>query len=262
MIKTIGKASCRAAWLIVILALAGCGIGKITGVAVTGGTTCTGNVCGAAVVDPVTIEVRGEGLCDEFKLSLGNGSFPLPTNNVDFGKGPVVFPSLYFNLGWPGPKTITAEGVTNCAGKATTLHRVFSQPGSFREDWQVAIAQPTLQCYEVPRSGPPFPPLRKNTRVSITAATSPKVNFGCTFGCIYDPDGKPGSAAPASFPYPGFREYSLILRVGNQTEQGGTSANFVTNQSGKLLICLNDDLTYDNSGGWQVNITIDESQAE
>jgi hypothetical protein len=49
--------------------------------------------------------------------------------------------------------------------------------------------------------------------------------------------------------------------VGNHAEQGGTSASFVTNQPGDLLICQNDDFTYDNTGGWQVNIFVDESSA-
>jgi hypothetical protein len=208
----------------------------------------------------VNIEVRGEGVCSEFKLSLGNGSFPIVDKNFDFSKGPRVY-RITFELGFPCPKTITAEGVSNCVGKVTTLHHVFTVAGGFREDYQVAIANPTQRCYAVPSAGAKFPPLRPNTRVGITSPTTPKVNYGCTFGCVYDADGKPGSAAPASFAFPGLKEYSLVLVAGNQTVQGGTNVNFVTNQTGELLLCFNDDIMYDNAGGLQVNVTIDESQA-
>lgn len=239
--------------------------GKLTAVVITKGevcdTTTTNGLCGTALLDPVTIEVRGEGVCSEFKLDLGIGRFPLIEKNFDFGKGPKVYQQLYFSSGWPGPKTVTAEGTSNCVGKVTTGHHVFITSGSFREDLRISVNLPNQLCYAVP-SAAPRPALRPNTTVKITSPANPKVNFGCSFnGCIYDADGKPGSSAPARFPFPGLREYSLVLQVGNQAAQGGTATQFITNQTGDLSICFNDDNYYNNTGGWQVNIFVDESRA-
>jgi hypothetical protein len=247
------------AWL---LSLAACGpIGKLTAVAVTAGETCTNGVCGTPWLDPVRIEVQGEGVCGEFKIDFGYGGFPITEKNVDFSKGPKVYSQIYFSNGWPGPKTITAEGVTTCLGTVKTQHRVFTAPNSTRENYTVGFASPTQMCYAVPHVTP-LPALRKNTKVTVTASPNPKVNFGCSFnGCIHDADGKPGSVAPAGFSFPGLRQYSLVLVVGNQIVQGGLSTNFVTTGSGELLLCVNDDLLYDNGGGWSLDISVDERNA-
>jgi hypothetical protein len=96
---------------------------------------------------------------------------------------------------------------------------------------------------------PNVPPLRPKTVVKITADR--QINFGCAFnGCIYDADGDKTSTAPANFPFPNFRTYSLIFRLGTQVVQGGTNTSFTTNQSGLLEVCVNDDNLPDNTGGW------------
>jgi hypothetical protein len=95
--------------------------------------------------------------------------------------------------------------------------------------------------------------------VHITAGTTPEVAFGG--GVHYDPDGKPGSVAPASFFFPGYKEYSLIVTVGPEVHQGGTNTTFNVTQGGDVGLCDNDDDPSDNGGGWQVTIFVDESQA-
>jgi hypothetical protein len=170
---------------------------------------------------------------------------------------------VYFNS-WPGPKTIRAEGVsqgsTPCGGMATVAHRVFGL-ADLDERCIVALSLPRQTCYEVPRAFPSF--VRIGTKVTVSAERSPKVDFGCqSYGCIYDPDGKPSSNAPSRFPFPGFKEFSLVLRVGSQLQQGGVNeSTFTTTQAGSLEICLNDDRPSDNTGGWEVHFLVDESQA-
>ena len=66
---------------------------------------------------------------------------------------------------------------------------------------------------------------------------------------------------PGKLPFPGLRAYSLVVAVGNQDEQAGTDATFVATQGGTVFVCVNDDLLYDNTGGWQVTIAVDESLA-
>jgi hypothetical protein len=87
------------------------------------------------------------------------------------------------------------------------------------------------------------------------------INFGCVAaGCVYDADGKPGTSAVAPFPFPGFREYSLVLSIGSQMVQGGTNVQFTTMSSGPLLFCLNDgdnDVT-NNLGGYIIEISVDQ----
>jgi hypothetical protein len=255
-----------------MLLAAGCG-GLVTGMAVKTPKSCdtSSNICGNMWSDNLIVEVTGKGLCSSVKLNMGDGTFDLVERDVDFDKGPWVIPIRYVAGQWSGPKTIRAEGVTNCSGKATTSHHVFlhqsaSVPNRFDSVYSIGFVDPTLQCYAVPSgTGGSMPPLRTNTKVTIKAPNPTgvlRVNFGClNNGCIHDVDGKPGSSAPAHFPYPGFRAFSLILTVGTQVIQGSTDVTFVTNQPGSLLLCVNDDQTYDNTGGWELEISVDESNA-
>lgn len=58
--------------------------------------------------------------------------------------------------------------------------------------------------------------------------------------------------------FPGFREYSLVIRVGTSVFQGGTDERFTITNGGVLELCQNDLDSSDNSGSWQVNIELDE----
>lgn len=256
------RVSTRVAFaLIFVFSVVGCGgggatrTGHITAVEVTN-ETCFGTVCGVARTDPANIVVRGDGVCS-FQLFLGNGTDPTAVDNYDFSSGAKTF-QLKFDGGWPGPKTIVALGGANCPDRVTTPHHVFTHAGDPSEIWAVGMNTPTDYCYEVPAS-PRFPALRPATRVHITAPTTPKVVFA--HGQQWDPDGIPGSSAPASFFFPGLREYSLVAVLGIERHQAGTNATFTTVKSGHLMLCVNDDNPSDNGGGWSVNILVDESQA-
>jgi hypothetical protein len=133
-------------------------------------------------------------------------------------------------------------------------------------DYALAYAQPGVNVCDVASST--YKPLRPNTTVTVSSPTGLKINFGCiASGCIYDADGEPNSSAPSNFPFPGFRKYSLVLRMRNQyglttAFQGGTNTTFNTgNNTGMIEVCVNDDNIRDNSGGWRIDISVDESQS-
>ncbi|MFO0995300.1 MAG: hypothetical protein U1F33_01355 [Alphaproteobacteria bacterium] len=261
--RAAGVIAAQAIAMIAALALVGCASGKVSAVKVTTAPVCDPNtgVCGVERLDLVTVSVSGVGRCQAAKINFGDGSFDLVGQNIDFDQQPWVV-THSFEDGWVGPKRIVAEGVTDCAGRASVLHHVFQQ-NSTREDHHIGLANPSpgIMCYRVPRVVP-LPPLRTNTRVTVTSLTTPKINFGCPGGCTYDPDGAPGTSAPTGFTFPGFREFSLILVVGNQQVQGGTNVRFVTHERGELLLCLETNNLYSNmTGGWDIDIAVDESDA-
>lgn len=255
--------------LVAVLSIEGCAFGKVASINVDGASeTCDGitNVCGVTLNRPVKVVVRGLGVCSVVRVNFGDGQF-IEGNNIDFGKtgATIDWNVNHTYQGWPGPKTMSAIGVTNCGGSASWLTHVF-QPtpnadGTLAEDFRVAFGQPgPTACAVVPNA----PALRKNTKVSIKTNPNPRVviNFGCLLGgCIHDADGEPNSSAPPNFPFPTLRKYSLVLRVGTQVVQGGTNMSFTTNQAGPLELCVNDDVLPDNTGAWGVFISVDESQA-
>jgi hypothetical protein len=247
--------------LVGLLTFAGCGsqdqsTARITSLQVVN-ESCKAGLCGLPRLDGAKIKVTGQGVCS-FRLDLGDSRF-LDVSDYDFGNGPRMF-NFWFAGSWPGPKTITAFGEKSCVGRYSVLHHVFTDATLTREDWTVAMNMPRELCVSVPGpGGADFPPLRPATRVHITAATMPEVKFG-TF-THYGPDGQPGSSAPNSFPFPGYRKYSLILDVGNEVHQGGTNATFTVLHGGELFLCQNDDDWSDNEGGWEVDLRVDESQA-
>jgi hypothetical protein len=77
-------------------------------------------------------------------------------------------------------------------------------------------------------------------------------------GCRYDADGKPGSVATAPFPFPGLREFSLVLRLDTQVVQGGTNVQFTTTREANLEFCVNDNNLSDNKGGYQINVSVNQ----
>jgi hypothetical protein len=254
--------ACQVAELFTILLIAGHASAAGVRAVSLKSDTCPFGRCGALREVPVWFSVFGTGVC---------------TLRVDFGDGtPVVESPSPINLdsqswdvhhvyyqSWPGPKTVRADSVSTtahpCSGTATVAYRVFDITDG-NEMYDVALALPRQMCYVVPGG---LPPLRIFTKVTVSATRTPQVDFGCpSGGCVYDPDGKPGSSAPSRFPFPGFREFSLVLRVGSQLQQGGVNeSTFRTRQAGSLELCLNDDKPWDNGGGWEVHLSVDESQA-
>jgi len=200
---------------------------------------------------PMEFTVSGTGNCTMLSLDWGDGTPPLQANNVDFDANPLGVKFSHAYNGWGGKKTVTAQGVTNCVGTATTAISVvppfalaFGQPG------------PTA-CAVVPNA----PTVPVNATIHITTNPDPaiKINFGCFLGgCVYDANGEPNSVAPAGYPFPGLRKYSLVIRIGTQVVQGGTDVFFTATQGGPMEVCVNDDVLHDNSGAWGVFIDVNK----
>lgn len=109
---------------------------------------------------------------------------------------------------------------------------------------------------------PNFPFLRAGLTVASYDTFANWMTMDCCapFTPYINATGELGSVAPASFPFPGKRRYSLVLRIGTQTQQGagGITEQFVTNQAGALEVCINDDNLGDNDGQWGVVIRVSE----
>lgn len=194
------------------------------------------------------------------RVKFGDGSPAIERVNMDFGAtGSAQWEVSHTYMGWLGLKTASAEGVVNCGGKVTSKFRVMraqGDPVTLRQELAIGFGATAATCTAVPGVSA----LRAGTRVGIRANPDPgvKINFGCVFGCVYDADGIPGSVATE--PFAGFRQLSLVLRVGTQIVQGGTGMSFVTNQTGPLELCVNDEKLSDNSGAWGLFISVDEPQ--
>jgi hypothetical protein len=252
-----------------LLLAAGCNIGKVSRVTVfppnAASTTHACNLLsqsgpGCPMDQPLEVRLFGRGPCTLLEVEFGDGE-KIEVRNFDFAKSeedfqsPLVLTHTY--KGWPGPKRVKATGVTNCTGTATwdfdllTANRL----PLFRLGFQQPVSS---TCTPVPGTKP----LRPGTRVRVETTDVATTNYGCPLGgCVYGADGKPGSQAPARFPFPGLREFSQVWRVGTQIEQGGASASFTVRQGGPLEVCVNDDNLPDNRGAWRVDITVDERNA-
>ena len=225
--------------------LQGCGVGTIQGV--------TGQQSGRGT--PVRYIPYGQGVCAQVGLDFGDMS-PIGTlSNVDFGTTGTPSAIDHTYTGWGGKKTVKAFPMAHCAGSAQTIFTV--SPVTL----VVALTQPTPAACSDFSAALSKPPLRKNTAVHITTTANVTIDFGCAFSnCVHDADGE-NSSAPSNYPFPGFKKYSMVFRVGTQVEQGGTNVMFTTNQVGALEVCVNDDNLADNSGAWGVHVEVDESAA-
>jgi hypothetical protein len=204
---------------------------------------------------PLSVIVNGTGRCAELKIDWGD-SLNQTYQYIDLQSNP-VFTHTFCCRG--GGKTVTVEGTARCTGKVNT--RFVMEPSVYQLGFNV-VPSPTAQiCHQMPGN---FPAIGKHDLVKIKTSPASSfpagVNFGCPLNsCIYDADGRPGSVADSSFPFPGLKEFSLVLRVGTQVWQGGTNTSFLSNgNAGSLEICLNDSTPNDNGGGYRVDITIDQ----
>lgn len=272
--RRFGRGASPASAVLLALLLGGCSFGRVDYIeevttSATSHCDLLRNVCGTMMGQPIEFKIKGVGNCTLGKLDFGDGQ---STNfgPFDFGQtGALRTLSLTHTYqGWPGPKTVTAEGVTNCVGKATRSMRLFKgNPNTSSANQQALVigfsqrtGTPATTC--TPVQG--VAPLRRNTVVGVKTNPDPnvRINFGCPFsGCVYNADGEANSVAPNQFPFPGLRKYSLVLRIGTQIVQGGTNMSFTTSQTGPLEICVNDDVLHDNNGAWGIEFLVDESNA-
>ena len=215
--------------------------------------------------------LEGKGTCQSVNVDWGDGTIdqgvvPVQDQRIEFETSNIETRYLrHAYNGWGGGKTVTVEGV-GCEGKVRG--RFNASPSERRIGWaQPAPPGTTGLCQTV--AGLPGMIPRMLVHVSLAAVTfSPTpgvtfrgINFGCfAGGCVHDADGRPGTSTNPPFPFTGFREYSVVFRIGSQVVQGGTNAQFTTTASGPLEFCLNDgdnDLT-NNRGGFDVTISVDQ----
>ncbi len=231
------------ATFVAVLGLAGCNFGKVTLIKSDHANEQRGQ--------PMEFTVEGTGKCTMFSIDWGDGQSPLQVNNVDFDANPLGVKYSHVYNGWGGRRTVTAQGVTNCVGQAQAAIRVFPP-------FSLAFYAPTTTACGVVPNAPPVP---AGATVHITTNTDPKVkiNFGCFLGgCVYDATGEPNSVAPADYPFPGLRKYSLVIRIGSQVQQGSTDVFFTATQGGPMEVCVNDNALSDNSGAWGLFIDVNK----
>lgn len=267
----------------VLLLLTGCAAG-ITGLELDRtstdlrvNTVCdpTGLICGVSDVDPVPFRILGQGVCGRVGIDFGDGDRTFIQG--DFTRG-TLSPGVFLEshqygstvglLAWPGPKTVRAFSLSNCVGEARlrviVLHKKQDQAGNtvFSPTLAVAIVPTATACSTIPS----FRNVRKGSAVIVTESPGiAKMSFGCGGDAICQNNDTSGNSGPthAGFPFPDMRRHSLVLRIvsasGEQHVQGGPKVRFVATETGPLEFCVNDTITTDNTGGWGVAVTVDET---
>jgi hypothetical protein len=240
-----GRLSVLLTLILIAAALHGCG---------------NANVLTGVVVDPDSrppdegsygFYVSGIGKCDTLRMDWGDGNVEL-LPNYDLTQKTPIFHKF---AGWGGGRTVTAIGASGCEGTVQTRFN-----DALLAPTNIAFGAGPLTCVPVTTR----PPLAGRTLIHLTTTPvsgeySYGIDFGCPAGgCRYNADGKPDSSAPSRFPFPGLREFSLVIRVGSEVFQGGTDERFTSTQTAPLEICINDDNLTDNRGGYQINITTDQ----
>ncbi len=190
---------------------------------------------------PVTVTVEGSGSCSMIEIDWGDEYKDTP-QSVQLASHPRF--SHPYQAG--GGKTVTVTAKGGCEGTARTR---FVVEQSWLELAFNQVPKPTARiCNEAGSIFYVHPHTLVHVLVLPTARGA-TINFGCPFdGCIYDANGRPGSVADSRFPFPGFREFSLVFKTDPETFQGGMNTSFVARTGGPLQVCLNySDLT--NAGG-------------
>ena len=211
-----------------------------------------------------TFVLEGKGTCGSVDVDWGDGTIetsvvPVTGQRIELETSNIETRYLLHTYtGWGGGKTITVKG-NGCEG--TIRGRFNADPSTRTIGWaQPAPAGTTGACQTSP--GLPGMIPRMLVKVSVKPISGiPGINFGCfAGGCVYDADGRPGTAAAASFPFPGLREYSVVYRIGSQVVQGGSETQFTTTATAPLEFCLNDgdNNLMNNAGGFEVTIGVDQ----
>jgi hypothetical protein len=198
----------------------------------------------------------GTGTCGAISIDFGDGTPPV-VQNLQLGTaanpGPGV---LHTYTGWPGRKLVHVKGISGCLGDQSKQIMVARAPVG-RGEFELGFVPTLMVCNVVPN----LPPLRKGVGVRIFADALIKYGPFIEFGA----SGEPNTSAPAAFPFPGFRKFSVIYRVGSQVVQGEADyVPFKVLATAPLEICLNDIATDlgDNSGAGRFVITVNEVSAE
>ena len=202
---------------------------------------------------PVHFQLKGQGTCKNVKVDWGDDT---PADNLPIA-GLLSLTNNDFThtfKGWPGGKTVTAEATSGCEGKVSLKFSI--EPSTLQFGWNRDQAGAITTCFAAPNA----PTLAKHSLVHITSPARPVVNFGCPLNnCIFDADGRNPSSAAVPFPFAGLREFSLVLRIGQDVFQGGKDVRFTTASGGTLELCENADINQTHeSGGWRVDVHVDQ----
>lgn len=258
------------------LLLSGCS-GGITGIKLfdPSRTVCdpTGAVCGVSDSVQTIFQVDGQGRCGTIGIKYGDGAQESMPGNF-FRTGGFLLPTHEYTtqhpLGpraWPGPKTVHAFSVANCAGEAKMQVNVLRQRTNaagqveFTPTVRIGMAPPAVAC-SVPTN---TRPVRRGSTISITEVPGgPMMNFGCVLNsCPRNTGGDSGATHPG-FPFPALRRHSLVLRIvsasgDEQVVQGQPVTRFVAQFDGPLEFCVNDTVLTDNTGAWAMDVSVDET---
>jgi hypothetical protein len=222
-----------------------------------------------ALDTPITFILSGIGNCAAVRVDWGDGNDTVhtvhPTIDLSGSDANAVASRTLTHTftGWGGGKTVTVDGTmengfVNCLGRVNLRFEV--PPLEIQIGW----AQPGPAGTNMCQTSPGMPPMIPRMLVHASAVLvggGRGIDFGCfAGGCVGDADGRPGPVADSRYPFPGFREYSVVYRIGSQLVQGGTNVQFTTTASGALEFCLNDgDLRLDNNkGGFEVTLSVDQ----
>jgi hypothetical protein len=245
-----------------LIALCGC-FGQVETLTVEAPSCQSGSPCSVVrKVDAARFTVTGTGVCKLVRLNYGDGSID-EIQDHDFDKGPWIVTHTF--TGYPGDKSVRAQGITNCTGTTNNVPIKVFKNAQQEIVWSIGLNEPYIDptnCFNVPDGATAqMPVLRPGTQVTVIGSATPMMEFGCFGGCAFGPNGRSTIASPPN-PFPGMRESSLVLRVGTQMAQGGTTASsFVTTGSGRLELCINDNRVSDNHGGWRIDVLVNEFAA-
>jgi len=221
------------------------------------------------------LQVIGSGVCPSLTINYGDNENWITEGQYDLSSPMTISDHAYSTLGSSlnGFKSVSVHGDgTNCIGQVKK--RILVSPEMQQIGWALDLNK-TDPCGDAPLL---LQHLMNNVAFIIdipapTPGVTPVIGAVTIGGQQYDADGS-SDVADASFPFPGFRKYSVIVKtstsnvtIAPQVIQGGKHFLFRTNQSGSgVSFCYNSDrLPITNPGnvqaGFRVNVRADASQA-
>ncbi len=220
------------------------------------------NGAGTAYDDPNGTESPNSSCSGPYHNFIADGTFPCPGLIAHQLVGKLD--GTCIPLGTSGTFTAPATGTLMLLCNDNIL-------GDNSGSWSVCLssAQPTQvvnqACITVPAAesnGTDFGTVIGGQAYYYEASGSVGYNLD---GCQSDPDGQVSAGcfsvvADSSFLCPGLEAFSLVGELNGQCLQLGTSGSFTPAASGDLVLFINDDDYSDNSGFWNVCVTLAPTQ--
>lgn len=209
----------------------------------------------AQIGTPITIFPVGRGTCTSLSVDFGDGTPPVELSNqtLDNASSQVI----HTYTGWGGTKLIRVTGLTGCYGEVTREISVGYDPEG-ETVYKLGYSPTTGNvCDLVPN----VPPLRQGTGVRISTDSR---MLSYSLFIQFDASGDMAGTTPPDYPFPAFRAYSLVYRVGTQLIQGEAGpVVFLASETAPLEICVNDSISFlgDNGGAIRIDIEVNEMSA-